>query len=41
MNPRSEGGQVDRLRGDIRALPIYEGTSEIEHLIIAPQLLTE
>src|SRR6266478_608555 len=35
------GSVVDRLYRDIRALRIYEGTSEIQRLIIASQLLKE
>jgi len=30
---------VDRLYRSVRALRIYEGTTEIQHLIIAGQLL--
>jgi alkylation response protein AidB-like acyl-CoA dehydrogenase len=32
---------VDRLYRSIRALRIYEGTTEIQHLVIAGQLLKE
>jgi len=32
---------VERLYRDVRALRIYEGTSEIQKLIIANQLLKE
>jgi alkylation response protein AidB-like acyl-CoA dehydrogenase len=32
---------VDRLYRSVRALRIYEGTSEIQHLVIAGQLLNE
>jgi alkylation response protein AidB-like acyl-CoA dehydrogenase len=35
------GSVVERLYRDVRALRIYEGTSEIQHLIIASQLLKE
>lgn len=35
------GSVVERLYRDIRALRIYEGTSEIQKLIIAGQLLKE
>jgi acyl-CoA dehydrogenase len=35
------GGVVERLYRDVRALRIYEGTSEIQKLIIASQLLKE
>jgi acyl-CoA dehydrogenase len=35
------GGVVERLYRDIRALRIYEGTSEIQKLVIAGQLLKE
>jgi len=35
------GGVVERLYRDIRALRIYEGTSEIQKLVIANQLLKE
>jgi acyl-CoA dehydrogenase len=30
---------VDRLYRSVRALRIYEGTTEIQHLVIAGQLL--
>ena len=32
---------VDRLYRSVRALRIYEGTSEIQHLVIARELLRE
>jgi len=32
---------VDRLYRSVRALRIYEGTTEIQHLVIAAQLLAE
>jgi acyl-CoA dehydrogenase len=32
---------VEKLYREIRALRIYEGTSEIQHLVIASQLLKE
>jgi alkylation response protein AidB-like acyl-CoA dehydrogenase len=32
---------VDRLYRSVRALRIYEGTTEIQHLVIAGQLLKE
>ena len=35
------GHPVERLYREIRALRIYEGTSEIQKLILAEQLLTE
>ncbi len=35
------GSVVERLYQDIRALRIYEGTSEIQKLVIASQLLKE
>ena len=35
------GNPVERLYREIRALRIYEGTSEIQKLIIAGQVLTE
>ena len=35
------GSVVERLYRDIRALRIYEGTSEIQKLVIAGQLLKE
>ena len=35
------GAVVERLYRDIRALRIYEGTSEIQKLIIASQLLKD
>lgn len=34
-----KGAAVERLYREIRALRIYEGTSEIQHLVIASQLL--
>jgi acyl-CoA dehydrogenase len=36
-----KGVEVERLYREIRALRIYEGTSEIQHLIIAGQLLRD
>ena len=33
------GSAVERLYREVRALRIYEGTSEIQHLVIADQLL--
>ena len=33
------GAVVERLYREVRALRIYEGTSEIQHLVIARQLL--
>jgi acyl-CoA dehydrogenase len=36
-----KGYEVERLYREIRALRIYEGTSEIQHLVIARQLLAE
>jgi acyl-CoA dehydrogenase len=35
------GSVVERLYRDVRALRIYEGTSEIQKLIIASQLLKD
>jgi acyl-CoA dehydrogenase len=35
------GTVVERLYRDVRALRIYEGTSEIQKLVIAGQLLKE
>ena len=35
------GSVIERLYRDVRALRIYEGTSEIQKLIIAGQLLKE
>jgi acyl-CoA dehydrogenase len=35
------GSVVERLYRDVRALRIYEGTSEIQKLVIAGQLLKE
>ena len=37
----SKGYLVEKLYREIRALSIYEGTSEIQHLVIANQLLKE
>jgi acyl-CoA dehydrogenase len=37
----TKGYEVERLYREIRALRIYEGTSEIQHLIIAGQLLRD
>ena len=37
----TKGFEVERLYREIRALRIYEGTSEIQHLIIAGQLLRD
>lgn len=36
-----KGYEVERLYREIRALRIYEGTSEIQHLVIASQLLKD
>jgi acyl-CoA dehydrogenase len=36
-----KGVEVERLYREIRALRIYEGTSEIQHLVIAGQLLRD
>jgi len=36
-----KGYLVEKLYREIRALRIYEGTSEIQHLVIANQLLRE
>jgi acyl-CoA dehydrogenase len=36
-----KGFEVERLYREIRALRIYEGTSEIQHLVIASQLLRD
>ena len=36
-----KGYPVEKLYREIRALRIYEGTSEIQHLVIASQLLKE
>jgi acyl-CoA dehydrogenase len=33
------GTVVERLYREVRALRIYEGTSEIQHLVIAEQVL--
>jgi acyl-CoA dehydrogenase len=35
------GNVVERLYRDVRALRIYEGTSEIQKIVIASQLLKE
>jgi acyl-CoA dehydrogenase len=35
------GAVVERLYREVRALRIYEGTSEIQKLVIAGQLLAE
>ena len=40
-DPRHAVRVVERLYRDVRALRIYEGTSEIQKLIIASQLLRE
>ena len=37
----TRGVEVERLYREIRALRIYEGTSEIQHLVIAGQLLRD
>jgi acyl-CoA dehydrogenase len=37
----TKGFEVERLYREVRALRIYEGTSEIQHLIIAGQLLRQ
>lgn len=37
----TKGYEVERLYREIRALRIYEGTSEIQHLVIAAQLLKD
>ena len=37
----TRGVKVEELYRDIRALRIYEGTSEIQKLVIASQLLKE
>jgi len=37
----TKGVEVERLYREVRALRIYEGTSEIQHLIIAGQLLKD
>jgi acyl-CoA dehydrogenase len=34
-----KGAEVERLYREVRALRIYEGTSEVQHLVIAKQLL--
>jgi acyl-CoA dehydrogenase len=36
-----KGSVMERLYREIRALRIYEGTSEIQHLIIADELLKQ
>jgi acyl-CoA dehydrogenase len=36
-----KGAEVERLYRDVRALRIYEGTSEVQHLVIAKQLLDD
>jgi alkylation response protein AidB-like acyl-CoA dehydrogenase len=36
---RVRGAEVERLYREVRALRIYEGTSEIQHLVIANHLL--
>jgi acyl-CoA dehydrogenase len=36
-----KGHEVERLYREVRALRIYEGTSEIQHLVIASQLLKD
>ena len=36
-----QGSVVERLYRDVRALRIYEGTSEIQKLVIAGQMLKE
>jgi acyl-CoA dehydrogenase len=35
------GGVVERLYREVRALRIYEGTSEIQRLVIAGELLKQ
>jgi alkylation response protein AidB-like acyl-CoA dehydrogenase len=35
------GSAVERLYRDVRALRIYEGTSEIQKIVIASQLLKD
>jgi acyl-CoA dehydrogenase len=36
-----KGTVVERMYREVRALRIYEGTSEIQHIVIARQLLRE
>jgi acyl-CoA dehydrogenase len=36
-----KGTVVERMYREIRALRIYEGTSEIQHIVIARQVLRE
>jgi acyl-CoA dehydrogenase len=37
----SKGVEVERLYRAVRALRIYEGTSEVQHLVIAKQLMDD